>query len=110
MTSSSDNNPGVVVYGRDGCVQCTATRRKLKAMGVAHDYKDVNIPETGREAEQVASSMGARQLPLVVAGDQAWAGYRPDRIERLRPPVIGASSRSLSPSRVRSMGMEVGYG
>ena len=102
MTSSSDNNPGVVVYGRDGCVQCTATRRKLKAMGVAHDYKDVNIPETGREAEQVASSLGARQLPLVVAG------YRPDRIERLRPPVIGASSRSLSPSRVRSMGMEVG--
>lgn len=107
MTSSSDNASGVVVYGRDGCVQCTATGRKLKAMGVSYSYKDVSVPEAGREAEQVASRLGARQLPLVVAGDQAWAGYRPDKIERLRPPVIGASSRSPSPSRGRSVGVEV---
>lgn len=108
MSSSSNGSPDVVVYGRQGCVQCTATGRKMQAMGVAYTYKDVASEQVSREAEQVASSLGARQLPLVVAGDQAWAGYRPDRIERLRPPVIGASSRSLSPSRVRSMGMEVG--
>lgn len=106
MTSSSDNAPGVVVYGRDGCVQCTATGRKLKTMGVAYSYKDVSSEQVSREAEQVAARLGARQLPLVVAGDQAWAGYRPDKIERLRPPVIGASSRSPAPARALSM--EVG--
>ena len=62
MSSSSNGSPDVVVYGRQGCVQCTATGRKMQAMGVAY----------------------------------------------LRPPVVGASSRSPSPSRVRSVGVEVG--
>ena len=101
MSSSSNGSPEVVV-------QCTATGRKMQAMGVAYTYKDVASEQVSREAEQVASRLGARQLPLVVAGDQAWAGYRPDRIEHLRPPVVGASSRSPSPSRVRSVGVEVG--
>ena len=108
MSSSSNGSLDVVVYGRQGCVQCTATGRKMQAMGVAYTYKDVASEQVSREAEQVASRLGARQLPLVVAGDQAWAGYRPDRIEHLRPPVVGASSRSPSPGRVRSVGVEVG--
>ena len=108
MSSSSNGSPEVVVYGRQGCVQCTATGRKMQAMGVAYTYKDVASEQVSREAEQVASRLGARQLPLVVAGDQAWAGYRPDRIEHLLPPVVGASSRSPSPSRGRSVGVEVG--
>ena len=107
MSSSSNGSPDVVVYGRQGCVQCTATGRKMQAMGVAYTYKDVASEQVSREAEQVASRLGARQLPLVV-GDQAWAGYRPDRIEHLRPPVVGASSRSPSLGRGRSVGVEVG--
>ena len=84
MSSSSNGSPEVVVYGRQGCVQCTATGRKMQAMGVAYTYKDVASEQVSREAEQVASRLGARQLPLV------------------------ASSRPPSPSRVRSVGVEVG--
>ena len=108
MSSSSNGSPDVVVYGRQGCVQCTATGRKMQAMGVAYTYKDVASEQVSREAEQVASRLGARQLPLVVAGDQAWAGYRPYRLEPRRPPGVVAVSCSPSPCRGRSMGVEVG--
>ena len=97
----------VVLYGRANCVQCTATGRKLKAMEVPYTYKDVGDPEAGREAERVADRLGARQLPLVVAGDREWAGYRPDLIERLRPPKVGAVSRSRAPAPTRERAMEM---
>lgn len=97
----------VVLYGRANCVQCTATGRKLEAMGVPYTYKDVGDPEAGREAERIAARLGARQLPLVVARDQEWVGYRPDLIERLRPPEVGAVSRSRAPAPTRERVMEV---
>ncbi len=97
----------VVLYGRANCVQCTATGRKMKAMGVAYTYKDVDDPEAAREAERVADRLGARQLPLVVAGDKEWVGYRPDLIERLRPPEVGAASRSRAPAPTRERTMEM---
>ncbi|WP_314457321.1 glutaredoxin family protein [uncultured Actinomyces sp.] len=98
----------VVVYGRANCVQCTATGRKLQAVGVDYAYRDVSDPAAAREAQQVAERLGVRQLPLVVAGDQEWAGYRPDRIARLSPPEVGAASREWSPAPTRTMSLEVG--
>ena len=50
MSSSSNGSPDVVVYGRQGCVQCTATGRKMQAMGVAYTYKDVASEQVSREA------------------------------------------------------------
>lgn len=102
--STSDE---VVLYGRANCIQCTATGRKLTAMGVPFTYKDVDDPEFGREAKQVAGRLGARRLPLVVAGDQEWVGYRPDLIERLCPPEVGATSRSRAPAPTRDRAMEM---
>lgn len=102
--STSDE---VVLYGRANCVQCTATGRKLDAMGVPYAYKDVDNPEASREAERVAARLGARQLPLVVAGNQEWGGYRPDLIERLRTPEVGAVSRGRAPAPTRERAMEM---
>ncbi len=102
--STSDE---VVLYGRANCVQCTATGRKLTAMGVPFTYKDVDDPKTARNAERVADRLGARRLPLVVAGDREWVGYRPDLIERLRPPEVGAASRSRAPAPTRERTMEM---
>ena len=104
-----DRNTGdeVVVYGRANCVQCTATGRKLKAMGVPYAYRDVDNPENSRDAERVAARLGARQLPLVVAGEQEWAGYRPDLIERLRTPEVGAASRERAPAPTRDRAVEM---
>lgn len=102
--STSDE---VVLYGRANCVQCTATGRKLTAMGVAYTYRDVDNPEASHDAERVAARLGARQLPLVVAGDREWAGYRPDLIERLRTPEVGAASRSQAPAPTRERAMEM---
>ncbi len=30
-----------------------------------------------------------RQLPVVIAGELRWSGFRPDMINRLRPPYGG---------------------
>lgn len=96
----------VIVYGRSGCGPCMATRRKLDALGVSYSYKDVSSPDGGGEAEQVASRLGARRLPLVVAGNRAWSGFRPGDLEMLRPPVVGAGEHSPGPSRTRSASPE----
>ena len=98
MRSTGDE---VVLYGRTNCVECTATGRKLDAMGVPYSYKDMDNPEVSSEAERVAARLGVRQLPLVVVSNREWAGYRPDLIERLRTPEVGAASRGRAPAPIR---------
>ena len=93
MSSSSNGSPEVVVYGRQGCVQCTATGRKMQAMGVAYTYKDVASEQVSREAEQVASRLGARQLPLVVA--RPGVGRLPAGSDRAPAPPCGGSEQPL---------------
>jgi len=70
----------ITVYSKPACVQCSATTRALDKMGV--DYTVVDISEDA-EAFARVQGMGYRQVPVVVAGDQHWAGFRPDMIGSL---------------------------
>ncbi|ADZ69878.1 glutaredoxin-like protein NrdH [Polymorphum gilvum] len=70
----------VTVYSKPACVQCDATTRTLTARGVAFDIIDLTEDDAAMEAVQ---SMGYRQVPVVVAGDDHWAGFRPDKIGAL---------------------------
>lgn len=70
----------IIVYSKPACVQCTATTRALAAQGLPF-----NVIDLTKDADAFAyvSQLGYRQVPVVVAGDAHWAGFRPDLIGRL---------------------------
>jgi glutaredoxin-like protein NrdH len=70
----------ITVYSKPACVQCTATTRALAAKGIAFDLVDLT-----EDAEAMArvTELGYRQAPVVMAGDDHWAGFRPDKIAAL---------------------------
>ncbi|MGO6697236.1 glutaredoxin-like protein NrdH [Rhizobium johnstonii] len=70
----------ITVYSKPACVQCTATYRALDRLGV--DYEIVDISEDAEALDRVRS-LGYMQAPVVIAGEQHWAGFRPDMISAL---------------------------
>lgn len=78
----------ITIYTRNDCVQCHATKRAMESRGLAFEMVNVDhVPEAADELR----AMGFRQLPVVVAGETTWSGFRPDMINRLRPePVANA--------------------
>ncbi|MEZ0017451.1 glutaredoxin [Sinorhizobium fredii] len=58
----------------------TATTRALDRQGI--DYTIVDVSEDA-DAFALVQDLGYRQVPVVVAGEQHWAGFRPDMISAL---------------------------
>lgn len=77
----------ITVYSKPSCVQCTATYRALDKLG--HDYTVVDISEDDGARDYVMT-LGHQQAPVVVAGEDHWSGYRPDRIKALADDLAGA--------------------
>ncbi|ANC32959.1 glutaredoxin-like protein NrdH [Isoptericola dokdonensis] len=67
----------VTVYSKPACVQCDATYRALDRKGV--EYTVVDITQDA-EALEMVRGLGYLQAPVVVAGEDHWSGFRPDRI------------------------------
>ena len=70
----------ITVYSKPACVQFTATTRALDARGLSYDVVDLTQDDAAME---MVTSLGYRQAPVVIAGDEHWAGFRPDMIGRL---------------------------
>lgn len=70
----------ITVYSKPACVQCTATTRALDRHGIDYRIIDVSVDDAAFELVQ---GLGYRQVPVVVAGEQHWAGFRPDMISAL---------------------------
>lgn len=70
----------ITVYTKPACVQCNATYKALDKVGV--DYDIIDISEND-EARDFVMALGYLQAPIVVAGDDHWSGFRPDRIKAL---------------------------
>ncbi|KAA6205651.1 MAG: glutaredoxin-like protein NrdH [Candidatus Tokpelaia sp.] len=70
----------VTIYSKSSCMQCTATYRAFEKRGIA--FKIIDIAANS-EAYSFITGLGYRQLPVVVAGEKHWAGFRPDIISRL---------------------------
>ncbi|MEB2844229.1 glutaredoxin-like protein NrdH [Rhizobiales bacterium RZME27] len=70
----------ITVYSKPACVQCTATTRALDRQGIHYSVIDVS---TDADAYELVQGLGYRQVPVVVAGEQHWAGFRPDMISAL---------------------------
>ncbi|MEI3850969.1 MULTISPECIES: glutaredoxin-like protein NrdH [Ensifer] len=70
----------VTVYSKPACVQCTATYRALDRQGVNYEIIDISVDQ---DALETVKGLGYMQLPVVVAGPEHWAGFRPDKISAL---------------------------
>ncbi len=70
----------ITVYSKPACVQCTATTRALEAKGISFDLVDLTEDAA---AMAMVQGLGYRQAPVVVAGEEHWAGFRPDLIGQL---------------------------
>ena len=70
----------VTVYTKPACVQCTATYRALEKAGIEFDAVDIS---QDTEARDFVMALGYLQAPVVVAGEDHWSGFRPDRIKTL---------------------------
>lgn len=71
---------GIHIYSKPACVQCTATYRAMDKQGIEYTVIDITAEA---EAQKQVEALGYRQLPVVVAGDDHWSGFRPDRIQAL---------------------------
>ena len=72
----------IVIYTRNNCVQCHATKKAMESRGL--DFEMVNVDLQPDQADSLRAQ-GFRQLPVVVAGETSWSGFRPDMINLLRP-------------------------
>jgi glutaredoxin-like protein NrdH len=79
----------VTVYTKPACVQCNATYKALDTRGIEYSVVDISADS---EARDYVMSLGYVQSPVVVAGDDHWSGFRPDRISGL----INRATRAAS--------------
>ena len=70
----------ITVYSKPMCVQCDATYRALDKQGL--DYERIDVTQD-TEALDFIKGLGYQQAPVVVAGEDHWSGFRPDRIKAL---------------------------
>ena len=70
----------VTVYTKPACVQCNATYKALDKQGIAYQKVDISLDT---EARDYVMALGYLQAPVVVAGNDHWSGFRPDRIKAL---------------------------
>ncbi|MEN4466788.1 redoxin NrdH [Mycolicibacterium conceptionense] len=71
----------VTVYTKPACVQCTATYKALEKQGIPFEKVDITLDS---EARDYVMALGYLQAPVVVAGDEHWSGFRPDRIRTVQ--------------------------
>ena len=70
----------VIIYTKPGCMQCVATARAMTQKSISFEMIDIS---EDADAFARVESLGYRQLPVVVAGEDHWSGFRPDRIAAL---------------------------
>ena len=70
----------VVIYTTPACVQCSATARRMDALGIIYDKVDLTqhpgLADKFRE-------MGHTQAPIVVTDRKTWSGFRLEKIDSL---------------------------
>ncbi len=81
----------VTVYTKPACVQCNATYRALETKGIA--YQIVDLSQDAEALERVRA-LGYLQAPVVMAGEEHWSGFRPDKIEELAEQVTADRGRA----------------
>lgn len=75
----------VTVYSKALCVQCDATKRKLRELGIPFD--EIRVDEDLDALDRI-KNMGYLQAPVVTLSDgQSWSGYRPGKIAQIKEGI-----------------------
>ncbi|KNC06079.1 glutaredoxin [Klebsiella sp. RIT-PI-d] len=78
----------IIIYTRNDCVQCHATKRAMESRGLTFELVNLDIQP---EEIETLRAQGFRQLPVVIAGETRWSGFRPDMINRLSATPVAVS-------------------
>ncbi|OFT29839.1 NrdH-redoxin [Corynebacterium sp. HMSC08F01] len=70
----------ITVYSKPACMQCKATEKALKKVGLEYTTVDISVDE---EARDYVMALGYVQAPVVEANGEHWSGFRPERIKGL---------------------------
>ncbi|MBP8098864.1 MAG: glutaredoxin-like protein NrdH [Acinetobacter sp.] len=70
----------ITIYSKPNCVQCNATYQALDRKSISYQVIDLTQDS---QALELIKQLGYQQVPVVVAGEQHWSGFRPDMISRL---------------------------
>ena len=70
----------VTVYSLPNCVQCDSTKRLLTRNEIS--YNEVDLSQDP-DAMAMVREMGYTAAPVVVAGEDHWSGFRPDKLSTL---------------------------
>jgi glutaredoxin-like protein NrdH len=68
------------VYTKPACVQCDQTKKLLDKNGV--EYTTIDISKD-QEAFDKIVAMGFMSAPVVISGNDSWAGFQPDKINAI---------------------------
>lgn len=69
----------VRVYTKPNCKQCDLTKQALTDKGIPFEVEDLTDPLN----LEAAKALGYSSAPVVIVGDEGWAGFRPDLINEL---------------------------
>lgn len=74
----------IIIYSKPDCVQCNATYRAFDKQGIT--YQVIDLTEDSQALNHV-KSLDYQQVPVIVAGEDHWSGFRPDKISALAQAV-----------------------
>ena len=70
----------VTVYSKTACGKCVFTKKWLESKGIPYEEKRTDLDD---DARNEVIEMGYQELPVVVAGNEHWSGYQPDKLAEL---------------------------
>lgn len=70
----------VTVYTLPSCVQCESTKKYLTNKAVP--FEVIDLSEDSAAMDRVRG-LGYQAAPVVIAGDDHWSGFRPDKLNTL---------------------------
>lgn len=81
---NSEQN-AIIVFSKNGCAQCDMTKRRLQQHGLDFEVKMIDAAGAEGAANMAEfQTHGMRNLPVVVARGEKWAGFNPQRLDGLR--------------------------
>lgn len=73
----------VILFSKNGCPQCMATKMALRQNGI--EFEERNVEENEEYLKEVKEVYGVSSMPLVVTPDgDTWTGFQPKKIMSLK--------------------------